>query len=69
MLLERSPGDLSKGKGGLLKRLSDDFTKATTADEYVHSLGFETKEEYLEAMKESVYNEAQSCLLYTSRCV
>ena len=43
----------------IVNALSDDFTKATTADEYVHSLGFETKEEYLEAMKESVYNEAQ----------
>ncbi len=58
-VLEVSEDNAYQNDDRIVNALSDDFTKATTADEYVHSLGFETKEEYLEAMKESVYNEAQ----------
>ena len=43
----------------IVRALSDEFTDAQTAQEYIHSLGYETQEEYLKAMKEAIYTEGQ----------
>ena len=43
----------------IISALSDEFTKAQTAQEYIHSLGYETQEEYLNAMKEAIYTKSQ----------
>lgn len=43
----------------IVRALSDEFTDAQTAQEYIHSLGYETQEEYLNAMKDAIYTESQ----------
>lgn len=38
----------------IIKALSDEFTTYTTKEDYIHSLGYETEEEYLKGIKEEL---------------
>ena len=58
-VLDVSKDNAYQNDDRIVRALSDDFVDAQTAEEYVHSLGYENTSEYLEAMKEVMYNENQ----------
>lgn len=58
-VLDVSKDNAYQNDDRIIRALPNDFVDAQTAEEYVHSLGYENTDEYLEAMKEVMYNENQ----------
>ncbi len=58
-VLEASTDNAYQNDDRIVNALSDNFTEADTALEYIHSLGYETQEDYLNDMKEAWYRENQ----------
>ena len=58
-VIDRTVDTAYQNDDRIVRALSDEFTDAQTAQEYIHSLGYETQEEYLNAMKEAIYTKSQ----------